>query len=135
MCGIAGMIGTVDGQSLRVMTQMLVHRGPDDGAVWTDTHAGLGHRRLKIIDLSDNARQPMPSADGRFVLAFNGEIFNYRELREELRAEVDAAVKDFEAAKHWPADRPFDHVFAEGHPSIEKQRQEFLASLKEESDA
>lgn len=85
MCGIAGMIGTVDEQSLRVMTQMLVHRGPDDGALWSGADAGLGHRRLKIIDLSDNARQPMLSADGRFVLAFNGEIFNYRALREDLR--------------------------------------------------
>jgi pyruvate dehydrogenase E1 component alpha subunit len=56
-------------------------------------------------------------------------------LRAELRAEVDAAVKEFEAARPWPADRPFDHVFAESHPSIERQRQEYLAALKEESDA
>ncbi|PLX23248.1 MAG: asparagine synthase (glutamine-hydrolyzing) [Ignavibacteria bacterium] len=99
MCGIAGMIGSVDEQALRVMTQMLVHRGPDDGAVWTGPEAGLGHRRLKIIDLSDNARQPMLSSDGRWVLAFNGEIFNYRELRSELiaagyqfRSESDSEV-------------------------------------------
>ncbi len=56
-------------------------------------------------------------------------------LREELRAEVDTAVKEFEATAPWPLDRPFDHVFAETHPSIEKQHQEYLAALKEESDA
>lgn len=86
MCGIAGMIGSVDERALRVMTQLLHHRGPDDGAVWTGANIGIGHRRLKIIDLSDDARQPMLSPEGRFVLAFNGEIFNYRDLREELRA-------------------------------------------------
>ena len=56
-------------------------------------------------------------------------------LREELRAEVDTAVKEFEATAPWPADRPFDHVFAESHPSLERQRQQFLAALKEESNA
>jgi pyruvate dehydrogenase E1 component alpha subunit len=56
-------------------------------------------------------------------------------LREELRAEVDAAVKEFESARPWPADRPFEHVFAEAHPSIERQHREFLAAVKEESDA
>jgi pyruvate dehydrogenase E1 component alpha subunit len=56
-------------------------------------------------------------------------------LRGELRAEVDAAVKEFEAARPWPADRPFEHVFAGSHPSIEKQHREFLAALEEESDA
>jgi pyruvate dehydrogenase E1 component alpha subunit len=56
-------------------------------------------------------------------------------LRGELRAEVDAAVKEFEAAKPWASDRPFDHVFAEPHPSIEKQRRAYLAALEEESDA
>ncbi|MEZ4385994.1 MAG: pyruvate dehydrogenase (acetyl-transferring) E1 component subunit alpha [Candidatus Krumholzibacteriia bacterium] len=56
-------------------------------------------------------------------------------LRAELRAEVDAAVQEFEAQAPWPADLPFDHVFAEKHPSIERQHQEFLASLKEEADA
>lgn len=84
MCGIAGMIGCSDETTLRVMTQTLRHRGPDDGAVWFGADAGFGHRRLKIIDLSDAARQPMCSDDGRYVLVFNGEIFNYRELRGTL---------------------------------------------------
>jgi pyruvate dehydrogenase E1 component alpha subunit len=56
-------------------------------------------------------------------------------LREELRAEVDAAVKEFESTGPWPADRPFDHVFAESHPTIERQRREFLTALEEEADA
>lgn len=102
MCGIAGMIGAVDARAVRTMTQMLQHRGPDDGAVWFGTDAGIGHRRLKIIDLSDGARQPMISDDGRWVLAFNGEIFNYRELREELRAKghVFRTASDSEVLLH-----------------------------------
>jgi len=84
MCGIAGMIGKVEERVLRVMTQTLHHRGPDGGAIWIDGTTGFGHRRLKVIDLSDDARQPMLSDDGKCALSFNGEIFNYRELREEL---------------------------------------------------
>jgi asparagine synthase (glutamine-hydrolysing) len=62
------------------------HRGPDADGVWTGPGVGLGHVRLSILDLSDDAAQPMVSGDGRFVLAFNGEIYNYRELRAELAA-------------------------------------------------
>lgn len=86
MCGIAGILGRDDERAVRIMTQMQRHRGPDGGAVWTGRHAALGHRRLNIIDLSAQARQPMLSEDGRFALTFNGEIFNFRELREELRS-------------------------------------------------
>ncbi|MBR9977091.1 MAG: asparagine synthetase B, partial [Bacteroidetes bacterium] len=102
MCGIAGMIGRCDAQAVRVMTQMLHHRGPDDGAVWFGEDAGLGHRRLKIIDLSDNARQPMCSTDGRYVLVYNGEIFNYRLLREQLqgRGHVFRSSSDSEVLLH-----------------------------------
>jgi asparagine synthase (glutamine-hydrolysing) len=85
MCGIAGMFGRTDERQLRIMTQMLWHRGPDGGAVWIGDGVGFGHRRLKIIDLSEAAAQPMLSDDGSCALTFNGEIFNYRELREELR--------------------------------------------------
>ncbi len=86
MCGIAGMVGEVDEESLRLMTQTLYHRGPDDGAVWMSSSgdAAFGHRRLKVIDPSPAARQPMRSADGRYALVFNGEIFNFRELQTEL---------------------------------------------------
>ncbi len=88
MCGIAGIfhyetVKPVDPKRVERMTDVLAHRGPDGSDVWTAPGVGLGHRRLSIIDL-DGSPQPMPSADGRAVIAFNGEIYNYRELRREL---------------------------------------------------
>jgi asparagine synthase (glutamine-hydrolysing) len=82
------MIGCADELELRTMTQMLAHRGPDDGGFWMsdDRSTGLGHRRLSIIDTSRAARQPMLSPDGRYVLVFNGEIFNHKELRAQLES-------------------------------------------------
>lgn len=95
MCGItgywrAGAGGDVD-TALR-MTRAILHRGPDDGDVWLDTDAGLafGHRRLSILDLSAAGRQPMQSACGRYIIVFNGEIYNHVILRAELE-EVHAA--------------------------------------------
>jgi len=89
MCGIAGLYHLdtpkpVDPSRIERMCDALVHRGPDGGGVWTAPGVGLGHRRLSIIDIAGSP-QPMPSADGRAMLVFNGEIYNYRELREELR--------------------------------------------------
>lgn len=88
MCGIAGIFhcGTpkpVDPRRVERMTDAMLHRGPDGGDVWTDQGVGLGHRRLAVIDLAGSP-QPMHSSDGRAVLIFNGEIYNYRELRKEL---------------------------------------------------
>jgi asparagine synthase (glutamine-hydrolysing) len=90
MCGIAGIFhcGTpkpVDPKRVEGMCDALVHRGPDGAGVWTDHGVGLGHRRLSIIDLAGSP-QPMHSADGRAVIVFNGEIYNYQELRRELEA-------------------------------------------------
>jgi asparagine synthase (glutamine-hydrolysing) len=87
MCGIAG-IRRFDGAPVPVdligaMTDTLVHRGPDDRNVYVNGSVGFGHTRLSIIDLAGSS-QPMQSADGRFTLVFNGEIFNYRELRSGL---------------------------------------------------
>jgi len=87
MCGLAGMFG--EGwrrQQLEAMARVLRHRGPDDEGYWfsSDGRVGLGHTRLKVIDLSDAARQPMADAHGRCHLMLNGEIYNYRELRAEL---------------------------------------------------
>jgi len=88
MCGIAGFLGNpaMDmEQLLQSMGASLRHRGPDDGGIWFDqSGVGLAHRRLAVVDLSPAGAQPMPSADGRYVLSFNGEIYNHLELREAL---------------------------------------------------
>src|SRR5438094_6126815 len=94
MCGIAGYLGgaTVPGRAdegealLRRMGQAIAHRGPDDTGVWVDAGAGIGvvHRRLSILDLSPAGHQPMFSASGRYAIIYNGEIYNFRELRAEL---------------------------------------------------
>lgn len=89
MCGLVAVIearGEIDAVALASMRDALAHRGPDAAAQWIEGGVGLGHRRLSIIDRSAEADQPMLSADGRYVLAYNGEIYNYIELREELRA-------------------------------------------------
>lgn len=93
MCGIAGL-WHLDGRpigppELERLTDMVAHRGPDGRGTWIDTDAalGLGHRRLAILDLSDAARQPMAYADDRYWLVFNGEIYNFLELRAELEGQ------------------------------------------------
>ncbi len=90
MCGIAGIFHLetqkpVDPIRVTAMTDALAHRGPDGAAVWTAPGVGLGHRRLAIIDLA-TGDQPMASADGRHVIVFNGEIYNFREVRATLEA-------------------------------------------------
>jgi asparagine synthase (glutamine-hydrolysing) len=100
MCGIAGLVGSGWSPSqLTAMVQRLVHRGPDSHATWISPcgTGGLGHTRLRIIDLSPAGAQPMVSADGRLHLSFNGEIYNYRELRTALsdypfRSQSDSEV-------------------------------------------
>src|SRR5438309_636537 len=95
MCGLTGYLdsechSTHDELSAQVtqMADTLRHRGPDDAGTWVDASVGiaLGFRRLSILDLSPTGRQPMHSACGRYVLVFNGEIYNFRFLREELKA-------------------------------------------------
>jgi len=87
MCGICGIYAPGgDLSPLAAMNATLAHRGPDDAGLWTDPEAGigLGHRRLSILDLSPLGRQPMASASGRFVLSYNGEVYNFARLRQEL---------------------------------------------------
>lgn len=86
MCGIIGWIGSPNPETGAGMLSMLAHRGPDGSGEWLNDRANvwLGHRRLSIIDLSDGGLQPMHSSTGRFTIVFNGEIFNYRELKAEL---------------------------------------------------
>jgi asparagine synthase (glutamine-hydrolysing) len=89
MCGIAGIINysdtPVQEASIRKMMQLQKHRGPDDEGVFVEDNIGLGFVRLSILDLSPAGHQPLFSSDKRYVVAFNGEIFNYIELREELK--------------------------------------------------
>lgn len=90
MCGITGFWsarrGGLDRRSLDAMTAAIAHRGPDDKGSWVDEEAGiaLGHRRLAVIDLTAAGRQPMVSASGRYVIVYNGEIYNHRDLRAEF---------------------------------------------------
>ncbi|KAF0188952.1 MAG: asparagine synthase [Desulfobulbaceae bacterium] len=89
MCGIVGKVGRNTQTDCRLVTAMrdrLAHRGPDDAGLWSshDGRVVLGHRRLSILDLSTTGNQPMQSRCGRYVIVFNGEVYNYLELRSEL---------------------------------------------------
>jgi asparagine synthase (glutamine-hydrolysing) len=94
MCGITGFIDTASGNNridtlaaVKEMTSSLSHRGPDDNGIWYDQRRGiyLGHTRLAVIDVSPAGRQPMISDSGRYVISYNGEIYNYREIKSELK--------------------------------------------------
>lgn len=115
MCGIAGVLSTIEPAPGLVegMARTLDHRGPDDNGVWYDRAAGigLGHRRLSIIDLSADGHQPMHSACGRYVIVYNGEVYNFAQLRAELeaagtglRSRTDTEVI-LEGIAHWGLER------------------------------
>jgi asparagine synthase (glutamine-hydrolysing) len=89
MCGIAGILSQSASELPSIISSMadsLIHRGPDASGTWSDTAAGIGlaHRRLSILDLSALGNQPMVSESGRFVISYNGEVYNHQELRKEL---------------------------------------------------
>jgi asparagine synthase (glutamine-hydrolysing) len=94
MCGIAGYYRPTSGHPdelkavVTAMARALSHRGPDDEGIWVDATAGiaLGHRRLSVIDLSPEGHQPMSSSSGRYLISFNGEIYNFQEIRAELES-------------------------------------------------
>ena len=92
MCGIVGFLTHHSNDdyilSVQQMADALQHRGPDDSGTWLDQEWGvaLGHRRLAILDLSPTGHQPMHSASGRYIIIFNGEIYNHLELRQQLAA-------------------------------------------------
>ena len=124
MCGIAGMVAArfepVSNLAIKNMTDSIRHRGPDGAGVWVEGNVGLGHRRLSIIDLSDAAHQPMMSNDGRYVMSYNGEIYNFKELRADLqklgytfRSKSDSEVV-LNAFNAWGADclLKFNGMFA-----------------------
>ena len=116
MCGIAGIFypgvpKPVDEARVRGMTDALTHRGPDGSGVWTAPGVGLGHRRLSIIDLGGGA-QPMTTPDQKLVISFNGEVYNYKQLRADLqkRGHVFRTDSDTEVIlagwREWGADCP-----------------------------
>ena len=93
MCGINGIIVKENTSqsfvpAIEKMNKALAHRGPDADGVWNDGVVYLGHRRLSIIDLSDSGNQPLHSSDGRYVIVYNGELYNYKELKFELQRSV-----------------------------------------------
>ncbi len=122
MCGIAGIFAyqelapPVDRAELLRIREAMLSRGPDGAGLWfsTDERIGLAHRRLAIIDLSPSGAQPMAAPDGSLVVTFNGEIYNYRELRNELEAKDYRfrSTSDTEVLLHLYADRGADMVHA-----------------------
>lgn len=112
MCGICGIVhadayATADPGAIRRMSAVQAHRGPDDSGLWTGGPAAFGHQRLSILDLSSAGHQPMLSADGGMLIVFNGEIYNFQELRGELerkgcsfRSQCDTEVL-LEAHRCW----------------------------------
>jgi asparagine synthase (glutamine-hydrolysing) len=91
MCGIVGTVdfhSSVDADRLRDAASTLRLRGPDDSGVWTYENVGLAHRRLAVLDLTPSGHQPMISSDGRFVIVYNGEVYNFQELRKLLEPNV-----------------------------------------------
>src|SRR5262245_6077261 len=123
MCGISGAVDwrrPPDADGVARMTSCLSHRGPDGHGLATDGAMAFGHRRLAIIDLSPGGAQPMTDSSGRWTITFNGEIYNYGELREELtrhgvtfRSRSDTEVI-LEAFRRWGVDSfgRFNGMFA-----------------------
>lgn len=124
MCGIAGYLNLNNAPAspviIRQMTDAILHRGPDDEGHWVEGNIAIGHRRLSIIDTSPAGHQPMVSADQRYVLSYNGEIYNFKELRSELQSKgyLFNSKSDSEvvlnALAHWGSDAllKFNGMFA-----------------------
>ena len=108
MCGICGKLhnspGKIDGELIWKMVQAMGYRGPDDEGIFlsSDLKLGLGHKRLSIIDLSEAGRQPIPNEDKTVWMVFNGEVYNFQSLREELqeKGHVFASKTDSEVIVH-----------------------------------
>jgi len=124
MCGIAGIFNT-DGKPvsttiLKKMTDKISHRGPDGEGQWCDKYIGLGHRRLSIIDLTQQGQQPMQTEDGRYSITYNGEVYNFQNIRTQLeskgytfksRTDSEVVLKSFQ---EWGTDSflKFNGIFA-----------------------
>ena len=114
MCGFTGILNLkgdlISPRFLKKMTHELSHRGPDGEGYWIDGQMGMGHRRLAVIDLSEAGKQPMYTSDSRFVLAYNGEIYNYLEYKKKLegygiefKSKTDTEVILYSLAKWGPS--------------------------------
>src|SRR6185369_2476176 len=102
MCGICGVVGRPDAQLIEAMLKRIEHRGPDDHGVYlsdtsTGERVGFGHRRLSIIDLSPAGHEPMSDSTGQIWLTYNGEIYNFKTLREELQSRGHKFKSDTDA--------------------------------------
>ena len=112
MCGITGLINLngeiVTKTILEKMNNAIQHRGPDGEGIWIENYIGLGHRRLAIIDTTSLGRQPMITTNERWVITYNGEIYNFKEIRKELEAEGFKSQTDSEVVlyslAHWGKD-------------------------------
>ena len=135
MCGIVGVLthGTSAGEQsgwVAAATELMRRRGPDDHGAWADDHVSLGFRRLSILDLTDAGHQPMVASDGRSVLVFNGEVYNFRELRRALErlGATFRSTSDTEVVLHalriWGTDAlaRFDGMFALGFYDVDRRR-------------
>lgn len=145
MCGISGLIGpgVSNPAIVAAMTARLDHRGPDDQGVWTadDAAVALGHRRLAIVDLSPAGHEPMVSASGRFVVVFNGEIYNHAALRRRLEDEGRAPaggwrghsdIETFlEAIEHWGLDRALEAAVGMFALALWDRRQRRLSLVRD----
>lgn len=112
MCGIAGVLNRnsepVPANLISTMASVIAHRGPDGEGLYFDAGFGMCHRRLSIIDISENGHQPMVSSDGRYAISYNGEVYNFKEIRTELEQEYGVRFKSqtdtevvLEALAHW----------------------------------
>ena len=102
MCGIVGLVDLkgreVSIESVKAMSDAIAHRGPDGEGQWVFKNVGIGHRRLAIIDLTEAAAQPMISEDGRYVLTYNGEIYNFNDIKEELQINQNSILLQIQLA-------------------------------------
>lgn len=128
MCGIGGYLGSFGEELLNRMNKTQAHRGPDDGGIWSDPEAqiGLCHRRLSIIDLSPAGHQPMQDVKGRARIVFNGEIYNYRELRANLEA------KGFAFASQTDTEVVLNLYLAFGHDMLQRLEGMFAFAIWDE---
>ena len=127
MCGLVGYFGPWSAErapQLERAANAIRHRGPDDAGLWHDAERGIGlaHRRLSILDLSQAGHQPMRSKCGRYVIAFNGEIYNHLDLRDELaRQGYESANRSGRTSKAWQGHADTETILAGlSHWGLEK---------------